>query len=69
MKSFTILASLLIIAASCLLSASAFVPQTTLTPTKTFARRKTPTQIFVNIGEKERDSITRDSEPEEFFRT
>lgn len=31
--------------------------------------RPTSQQLFLNIGERERDGLTRDNEPEEFFAT
>jgi hypothetical protein len=68
MKSFSIIASIvLVVAASCLVSTTtAFVPKAQVSTA--FTRATT----IVNMGfmpEPERDKLTRDSEPEDFFST
>ena len=45
----------------------AFVPQGAVKAS--FGRTKTTTQLPDFLGEKERETLTRDSEPEEFFAT
>jgi hypothetical protein len=67
MKTVYNLASLLIVALSCAVLSNAFVPQSALS-TRAFARPTTRMHMGF-MPEKERDKISRDSEPEDFFAT
>lgn len=58
--------TLLLLVAACALS-QAFAPPRV--PTSTVVGRRQPTKIHINIGDQERETITRDSEPEDFFAT
>lgn len=63
MKSFYLVA--LTIALSFWAPSHAFAPLSQNVPTAT----KPHSKLFINIGEPERESLTRDSEPEDFFAT
>ncbi|CAB9500452.1 expressed unknown protein [Seminavis robusta] len=67
MKSTSIIASALLVCLAYLSTASAFAPKALVTPTAT----RTMTQVYMGVfdGEQERQQLTRDSEPEEFFQT
>jgi hypothetical protein len=67
MKSVSIVASILVIAASCLGSATAFVPNAQVSTTA-FTRTTTSRNMGF-MPEPEREQLTRESEPEEFFAT
>jgi hypothetical protein len=62
MKTIT---SLLLVLAYLFGFSSAFAPPTS----QALAFRRSTSRIFINIGEQERQKLTRDSEPEEYFRT
>jgi hypothetical protein len=61
-------ALLLFIVACAVSMTSAFAPRSTVATTTAFARPAL-TRTYINIGEQERDKLTRDSEPEDFFKT
>jgi hypothetical protein len=66
MKTFTLTAAILAI---CLMAnVNAFAPSTKVSLTTSTTTRK-PTAAFGFLGDKERDKLTRDSEPEQFFAT
>ena len=67
MKSVCSVLSLFLVALSYLSFTSSFVPPTGLS-SRTVSGPST-TAKFIDMGERERTSITRDSEPEEFFAT
>lgn len=64
MKSF----SFLLLVAAFVASCQGFVaPRAVLSPTAKQSVQQTP--LFGFLGDKERDALTRDSEPEQFFQT
>jgi len=67
MKSISFTASLLILAIAFVASASAFVPKSAVSMPST---RMVVSELKMVVGgEKERESLTRDSEPEDYFKT
>jgi len=60
--------TLLLLVAACALSQS-FAPPRVPASSATVVGRRQPTKIHINIGEPERDQLTRDTEPEDFFAT
>jgi len=56
--------SLLLLVAACARLSQSFAP-----PRPLVALGRQQTRTFLNIGEQEREKLTRDSEPEEFFST
>jgi hypothetical protein len=67
MKSVSVSFAFLIIAASCLVSSFAFAPKAKMA--KTFVNRAPSTTSLNIFDDQERTSLTRDSEPEDFFQT
>jgi hypothetical protein len=62
--------NVLVLLVLCLgISVNGFVPKSVLAPQTFAARRSSTTQLYNFFGEQERDSLTRDSEPEQFFST
>jgi hypothetical protein len=63
--------SFLLLVVACALSMiSAFAPKAQMvTPTTNFAQSSALTRMNLNIGEQERDKLTRDSEPADYFKT
>jgi hypothetical protein len=68
MKSSTATYALLAIAASFVTETRAFAPKAQLA-TKTFVGRAPSTTKLNVFDEKERQSLTRDTEPEDYFQT
>jgi len=67
MKLFALVVAALLCALS---QAFAPLPRPTTTTGMTFVRPGAlKTRTYINIGEQERDKLTRDSEPEDFFAT
>jgi hypothetical protein len=67
MKTVSTLASLLIVALSCAVLSNAFAPQSAVS-TRAFARPTTRMHMGF-MPEKERETLSRESEPEDFFAT
>ena len=67
MKSTSYIAAPLAFALGFAATASAFAPKPVVSPT--FTKTKTEIHMAIFDGEKEREKLTRDSEPEEFFAT
>lgn len=61
--------ALLLVVACALSMSSAFAPKAQVSPMTAFARPITLTRTYINIGDQERDKLTRDSEPEDYFKT
>jgi len=71
MKSFSSFSFLAAVALGCLLaSATGFALRAAIDTTKSrVSQREKTTPLFGFLGPPERDSLTRDTEPEEFFQT
>jgi hypothetical protein len=66
MRSVSI-ASLLVIVATFLVSSNAFVPAAQVSTA--FTRKLSPVVVQGFMGDKEREGLTREDEPEDFFAT
>ncbi len=73
MKTVSLLFAFLFVATSCLVSTSAFAPKANVATAFMKSGRavsNSPTKVMAAFdGERERDALTRDSEPEEYFQT
>jgi hypothetical protein len=67
MKSFGVLVALVVCALSAMTTTTnAFAPIAVM---PSAVSRRNPSKIFINIGEPERDKLTRESEPQDYFKT
>lgn len=64
---YSLIAALLVLAS--FENANAFAPSVTSKGSMSAQHHRLDTRRFINVGEKERDALTRESEPEEFFAT
>jgi hypothetical protein len=70
MKSFAVLSAIVVVLACAFQKAAAFVPYTHASSLATVKQQKrSTTNVFGFLGDKERDALTRDSEPEQYFQT